>query len=122
MLVFDVLPPIKRINHVKLYRSGPGEAGAWPVLAPAMTGRAIRWDLIAEQYDQMIPSVEDPRRRSTNNDGPSGMSAWNRRASASKLMKLPCVIPPSSPLPSLGNVDPSEMSTLAHAVMGRGTD
>jgi TnpA family transposase len=48
---FDLLP---RINHVKLYRSGLGEAGAWPGRAPATMGRAIRWDLIAEQYDQMI--------------------------------------------------------------------
>jgi len=54
LLGFDLLPRIKRINHVKLYRSGPGEASAWPGLAPAMMGRAIRWELIAEQYDQMI--------------------------------------------------------------------
>lgn len=54
LLGFDLLPRIKRINHVKLYRSGPGEASSWPRLAPAMIGRAIRWDLIAEQYDQMI--------------------------------------------------------------------
>jgi TnpA family transposase len=54
LLGFDLLPRIKRINHVKLYRPGPGEALAWPQLAPAMMGRAIRWDLIAEQYDQMI--------------------------------------------------------------------
>ncbi len=54
LLGFDLWPRIKRINHVKLYRSGPGEAGSWPALAPAMMGRAIRWDLTAEQYDQMI--------------------------------------------------------------------
>jgi TnpA family transposase len=53
LLGFDLLPRIKRINHVKLYRPGPGEALAWPQL-PAMMGRAIRWDLVAEQYEQMI--------------------------------------------------------------------
>lgn len=48
LLGFDLLPRIKRINHVKLYRPAAGEAGAWPGLAPAMMGRAIRWDLVAE--------------------------------------------------------------------------
>ena len=45
LLGFDLLPLIKRINHLKVYRTGPGEAGAWPGLAPAMMGRAISWDL-----------------------------------------------------------------------------
>lgn len=30
LLGFDLLPRIKRINHVKLYRPAPGEALAWP--------------------------------------------------------------------------------------------
>ncbi|WP_207922585.1 Tn3 family transposase [Micromonospora sp. KC606] len=54
LLGFDLHPRIKRINHVKLYRPVAGQAGAWPGLAPAMMGRAIRWDLVAEQYDQII--------------------------------------------------------------------
>ena len=53
LLGFDLLPRIKRINKVKLYRPATGEPDAYPRLAPAMT-RPIRWDLIAEQYDQMI--------------------------------------------------------------------
>lgn len=53
LLGFDLLPRIKRINHVKLYRPAAGEPDAYPRLAPAMT-RPTRWDLIAEQYDQMI--------------------------------------------------------------------
>lgn len=50
LLDFDLLPRSKRINKIKLY--GPGQ-DAFPRLAPAMT-RAIRWDLIEQNYDQMI--------------------------------------------------------------------
>lgn len=53
LLGFDLLPRIKQINKVKLYRVGPGQTDRHPRLAPAMT-RPIRWDLIAQQYDQMI--------------------------------------------------------------------
>jgi hypothetical protein len=67
LIGFDLLLRIKRINYVKLYRAASGEASAWPGLAPAMMGRAIRWDLIAEQYDQMIKYATairtGPRRR-----------------------------------------------------------
>ena len=50
---FELLPRIKQINKVKLYRLAPGETDRHPGLAAAMT-RPIRWELIAEQYDQMI--------------------------------------------------------------------
>lgn len=53
LLGFDLLPRIKPINHVKLYRPSAGDPGAYPRLTPALT-RPIRWDLIAQQYDQMI--------------------------------------------------------------------
>jgi len=53
LLGFDLLPRIKRINTVKLYRPSPGAPDTYPNLAPALT-RPIRFDLIAEQYDQMI--------------------------------------------------------------------
>ena len=54
LLGFDLLPRIKRINKIRLYRPLTGEPDAYPGLAPAMMNRAIRWDIIAEQYDQMI--------------------------------------------------------------------
>jgi len=54
LLGFDLLPRIKAINKVRLYRAVAGEPDAYPGLAPAMMNRAIRWDIIAEQYDQMI--------------------------------------------------------------------
>jgi TnpA family transposase len=53
LLVFDLLPRIKRINKVRLYRPAAGEPDAYPRLTPALT-RPIRWDITAEQYDQMI--------------------------------------------------------------------
>jgi TnpA family transposase len=53
LLGFDLLPRIKRINKCKLYRPAAGESGLWPGLGPAMT-RPIRWELITEQYDQMV--------------------------------------------------------------------
>jgi TnpA family transposase len=53
LLGFDLLPRIKRINTVKIYRPATGEPDAWPELAPVLT-RPIRWDRIEQQYDQMI--------------------------------------------------------------------
>ena len=53
LLGFDLLPRIKQINKVKLYRPAVGEPDAYPALAPALT-RPIRWELITQQYDPMI--------------------------------------------------------------------
>jgi TnpA family transposase len=53
LLGFDLLPRIKRINVARLYRPAAGEPDAYPALQPAMT-RPIRWDIVSEQYDQMI--------------------------------------------------------------------
>jgi TnpA family transposase len=53
LLGFDLLPRIKQINKVKLYRPAAGEPDAYPRLQAALT-RPIRWDLIGQQYDQMV--------------------------------------------------------------------
>ena len=53
LLGFDLLPRIKRINRVKLYRPDRAAPDAYPGLGPAMT-RPIRWEVIEENYDQMI--------------------------------------------------------------------
>ena len=53
LLDFDLLPRIKRINRVRLYRPAAGEPRAYSHLTPALT-RPIRWDVVREQYDQMI--------------------------------------------------------------------
>lgn len=53
LLDFDLLPRIKAMNHLNLYRPTTGNPDAYPRLTPALT-RPIRWDLIAEQYDSMM--------------------------------------------------------------------
>jgi TnpA family transposase len=53
LLNIELLPRIKQINHVRLYRPVAGEAGAYPNLHAAMT-RPIRWDVIENNYDQVI--------------------------------------------------------------------
>ncbi|WP_433258860.1 Tn3 family transposase [Streptosporangium sp. CA-135522] len=53
LLGFDLLPRIKQINKVKLYRVESGESDLYARLTPAMT-RPIRWALIEQNYDQMI--------------------------------------------------------------------
>ena len=60
---FDLLPRIKRINQVKLYRPDRAAPDAYPALGPAMT-RPIRWEVIEENYDQMIKYATAIRRRS----------------------------------------------------------
>ncbi|MDT3441581.1 Tn3 family transposase [Pseudofrankia sp. BMG5.37] len=53
LLNVDLLPRIKQINRVRLYRPNAGEPGAYPNLQAALT-RPIRWDLIDANYDQVI--------------------------------------------------------------------
>jgi len=46
---------LKPINHTKLYLPDPAFRAQVPDLAPVLSTRGpIRWDLIAQQYDQMI--------------------------------------------------------------------
>ncbi len=53
LLGFDLLPRIKQINKVRLYRPATGQPDSYPQLSPALT-RPIRWDLVEQNYDQMI--------------------------------------------------------------------
>jgi TnpA family transposase len=53
LLGFELLPRLKGIHAQKLYRPTAGEANAYPRLAPVLT-RPINWDLIAQQYDEMV--------------------------------------------------------------------
>jgi TnpA family transposase len=52
LLGFSLLPRLKSIGSARLYRPD-AEDGACPHLAPVLT-RPIRWELIAQQYDQMV--------------------------------------------------------------------
>ena len=45
---------MKNIGQMKLYRPNPGEDDAWPQLAPILSTRTVDWDLIAQQYDQLV--------------------------------------------------------------------
>ncbi len=53
LLGFDLLPRLKRLHTQKLACPGPGAAEAYPRLQPVLT-RSIRWDLIGQQYDEMV--------------------------------------------------------------------
>ena len=54
LLGFKLLPRLKNIGSARLYRPAAGEGEPWPLLAPVLSARAINWDLIAQQYDQMV--------------------------------------------------------------------
>jgi len=54
LLNFDLLPRIKRINHLRLYLPGWEDRQAYGNLAPALVQRDIDWDLIGQQYDDMM--------------------------------------------------------------------
>jgi TnpA family transposase len=53
LLGFQLLPRLKSIARQKLYRPETGQSEAYPQLQPVLT-RPIRWDLIRQQYDEMI--------------------------------------------------------------------
>jgi TnpA family transposase len=43
LLGFDLLPRIKRINHLRLYPATVGWRDAYPLLAPATVNRPFDW-------------------------------------------------------------------------------
>jgi TnpA family transposase len=53
LLGFDLLPRLKAIASQKLYRPVSGRAGDYPNLQDILT-RPINWELIRQQYDEMI--------------------------------------------------------------------
>ncbi len=53
LLGFELLPRLKRIHSQKLYRPETGNSSAYPNLQSILT-RPIKWDLIRQQYDQMV--------------------------------------------------------------------
>nr|WP_302851520.1 transposase [Streptomyces lunaelactis] len=52
LLNFRLLPRLKNIGSIRLYRPDDSPPG-WPALGGSLT-RAIKWDLIEQQYDQMV--------------------------------------------------------------------
>lgn len=53
MLGFDLLPRLKGINKQKLYLPAAGDGKLYPHLEPILT-KPIQWDLIQQQYDEMV--------------------------------------------------------------------
>jgi len=53
LLNFALLPRLKALSKQKLYIPEPGSGEHYPNLQPILT-RAIDWDCIRQQYDQMI--------------------------------------------------------------------
>jgi TnpA family transposase len=53
LLGFRLMPRLKRIGAQRLYRADPGDLQDFPSLRPVL-GRPIDWDLIVQQYDQMV--------------------------------------------------------------------
>lgn len=54
LLGFELLPRLKAIASQKLFLADAGDAKDYPNLAPILGNKAIQWDLIAQQYDEMI--------------------------------------------------------------------
>ncbi|MEU9984064.1 Tn3 family transposase [Streptomyces sp. NPDC050856] len=54
MLDFKLMPRLKNIGSAKLYRPAAGEDDTWPHLAPVLSTKTINWDLIRQQYDQIV--------------------------------------------------------------------
>lgn len=54
MLGFDLLPRLKNVGSARLYRPAAGEDEKWPNLAPVLSTKTIDWDLIRQQYDQIV--------------------------------------------------------------------
>ncbi len=67
LLGFELLPRIQQINKVKLYQAQRGDRNTYPGLQPAFT-RPIRWERIAEQYDQMIKYATAIRTRTASTE------------------------------------------------------
>jgi TnpA family transposase len=59
LLGFRLLPRLKHIGGIRLYRPDDGPS-AWPALGEVLT-RPIRWEPIAQQYDQMVRYATAPR-------------------------------------------------------------
>ncbi|MBE9045302.1 Tn3 family transposase [Pleurocapsales cyanobacterium LEGE 10410] len=53
LLGFNLMPRLKAIHKQKLYLPSTGQSNAYPNLKPILS-RSINWDLIRQQYDQMI--------------------------------------------------------------------
>ena len=56
LLGFHLLPRLKQLKQQKLYRPNTGMSDAYPNLQSILT-RPIQWELIEEQYDELVKYV-----------------------------------------------------------------
>ncbi len=54
LLGFRLLPRIKDIHSKKLYRPEAGRPEDFPNLQPVFSARPVDWDIMTQQYDQMV--------------------------------------------------------------------
>ncbi|NGO71269.1 Tn3 family transposase, partial [Streptomyces boncukensis] len=54
MLGFNLLPRLKNVGSARLYRPAAGEDDNWPYLGPVLSTKTIDWELIRQQYDQIV--------------------------------------------------------------------
>jgi TnpA family transposase len=54
VLGFQLLPRLKGIARQKLHRPVPGDAEHYPNLQPVLSQRSIDWEVIRQQYDEII--------------------------------------------------------------------
>lgn len=54
MLGFNLLPRLKNVGSARLYRPAAGEDEQWPRLGPVLSTKTIDWELIRQQYDQIV--------------------------------------------------------------------
>jgi TnpA family transposase len=53
LLGFELLPRLKAIHSKRLYLPHQGKSGDYPNIEPVLS-TAVRWDLICQQYDELI--------------------------------------------------------------------
>jgi TnpA family transposase len=54
LLGFKLMPRLKQIGRIPLYAPGLHTDGAWEAIAAVISNRPINWDLIAQQYDELV--------------------------------------------------------------------
>jgi TnpA family transposase len=67
LLGFELLPRLKAIHSQRLYRPKTGQAGAYAKLKQILT-RPIDWELVRQQYDQMIKYTTALRLRTADTE------------------------------------------------------
>jgi TnpA family transposase len=54
MLGFNLLPRLKNVGSARLYRPAAGEDHLWPCLGSVLSNKTVDWELIRQQYDQIV--------------------------------------------------------------------